>query len=91
MPGLAGLSNMRYRTFLAWNALGGFIWGVGFALVGYFAGASYDKVAAQIGRGSAIVVGVIVLVAMVVWRVRRKRAEREEEDAHTADAEADAA
>ena len=31
MPGLAGLSQMRYRTFLPWNALGGFVWGVGFS------------------------------------------------------------
>ena len=91
MPGLAGLSNMKYRTFLVWNALGGFIWGVGFALVGYFAGASYDKVAAQIGRGSAIVIALIVVVALVVWHVRRKRAERAEEDAHAAQTEADAA
>ena len=91
MPGLAGLSNMKYRTFLVWNALGGLIWGVGFALVGYFAGASYDKVAAQIGRGSAIVIALIVVVALVVWHVRRKRAERAEEDAHAAQTEADAA
>jgi membrane protein DedA with SNARE-associated domain len=91
MPGIAGLSNMKYRTFLVWNALGGLIWGVGFALIGYFAGASYDKVAAQVGRGSAIVIALIVLVALVVWHVRRKRAERQEEDAHAAQTEADAA
>ncbi len=81
MPGLAGLSQMKYRTFLVWNALGGLVWGVGFSLVGYFAGASYDKVAAQIGRGSAIVIGVIVLTAIVVWHIRRKRSERAEETA----------
>ncbi len=79
MPGLAGLSQMKYRTFLVWNALGGLIWGVGFSLVGYFAGASYDKVAAQIGRGSAIVIGVLVVAAIVVWQVRRRRAERSED------------
>ena len=55
MPGLAGLSEMRYGKFLVWNALGGLIWGVGFSLVGYFAGASYEKAAATIGRGTAIV------------------------------------
>jgi membrane-associated protein len=79
MPGLAGLSQMRYGKFLVWNALGGLIWGVGFTLVGYFAGASYEKVAGTIGRGSAIVLGAIVVGLFVVWQARRltaKRAER---------------
>lgn len=75
MPGLAGLSRMRYRTFLAWNALGGLAWGVTFCLVGYFAGASYERVASRIGEGSAVVIAVLAVVALVVWRVRRKRAE----------------
>ena len=51
MPGLAGLSRMRYRTFLPWNALGGLVWGVGFCLLGYFAGSSYERVASEIGEG----------------------------------------
>jgi membrane protein DedA with SNARE-associated domain len=80
MPGLAGLSRMRYRTFLAWNALGGIAWGVTYSLVGYFAGASYQKVASTIGEGTAVVIAVLVIVALVVWRVRRKRREQEEAD-----------
>jgi membrane-associated protein len=28
-PGMAGLSGMRYRRFLVYNALGGLVWGVG--------------------------------------------------------------
>jgi membrane-associated protein len=76
MPGLAGLSQMRYGKFLVWNALGGLIWGVGFTLVGYFAGASYEKVAASIGRGSAIVLAAIVIGLFVLWEVRRRSAKR---------------
>lgn len=79
MPGLAGLSDMHYRRFLLWNALGGATWGVGFCLVGYFAGASYEKVAGTIGTGSAIVVAVLVVGALVVWQVRRRRSEAAEE------------
>lgn len=75
MPGLAGLSQMRYRVFLFWNALGGLAWGVTFTLVGYFAGASYEKVASTIGKGSAAVVVVLVIIGLVIWRVRRRRAE----------------
>jgi membrane-associated protein len=80
MPGLAGLSNMRYRTFLFWNALGGLVWGVGFSLVGFFAGASYESVAKQIGRGSALVIGALVIAVVAVWLVRRRRSEAAEED-----------
>jgi membrane protein DedA with SNARE-associated domain len=76
MPGLAGLSRMRYPKFLLWNALGGLSWGIGFCLVGYFAGASYERVASLIGRGTAVVVGVIAVAALVVWRLRRRRRER---------------
>jgi membrane-associated protein len=76
MPGLAGLSQMRYGKFLVWNALGGLIWGVGFTLVGYFAGASYEKVAGTIGRGSAIVLAAIVVGLFVLWEVRRRSARR---------------
>lgn len=76
MPGLAGLSDMRYPTFLAWNALGGFVWGVGFSLLGFFAGASYEQVARDVGRGTAILIGALVIVLFVAWHVRRRRSER---------------
>ena len=81
MPGLAGLSDMRYRKFLLWNALGGLVWGITFCLVGYLAGASYEKVASTIGKGAAIAIGVVVLLVVGVWVVRRRRRERAEETA----------
>jgi membrane-associated protein len=78
MPGIAGLSRMRYAVFLLWNALGGITWGVTFSLVGYFAGASYDKVASSIGKGAAVLVAVLVIAGLVVWRVRVRRRERDQ-------------
>lgn len=87
MPGLAGLSQMRYRRFLVWNALGGLIWGTTYCLVGYFAGQSYETVASKVGTVAAIVVGVLVVAALVWWQVRRHRSARAEEAAYdTADA-----
>jgi membrane-associated protein len=72
-PGMAGLSGMRYRRFLVYNALGGLVWGVGCVLAGYLAGSSYQKVAHWLGEGGAVVVVLVVLAALVVWRVRRRR------------------
>jgi membrane protein DedA with SNARE-associated domain len=44
-------------------------------LLGYAAGASYAQVEKVVGRDAAAVVAVLVAVAVVVWRVRRHRAE----------------
>jgi membrane-associated protein len=72
MPALAGLSRMPYWRFLAWNAAGGLLWGVGVTLLGFFAGASYAKVERILGRGSAALLAVLVMLALVVWHRRRR-------------------
>lgn len=76
MPALAGLSRMPYRTFLAWNAAGGMLWGVGFTLLGYLAGASYQKLEAYAGDLSWVVLGVVAVVVLVLV-VRHRRRERD--------------
>ncbi len=37
-PVLAGVSSMRYRTFVTYNLVGGFLWAIGVTLLGYFLG-----------------------------------------------------
>jgi membrane-associated protein len=37
-PILAGVSSMKYRVFLAYNMLGGILWGAGMLSIGYFLG-----------------------------------------------------
>ncbi|MCL5436196.1 MAG: VTT domain-containing protein, partial [Patescibacteria group bacterium] len=39
-PIVAGVGQMHYRKFLAWNIGGGFFWAVGMSVAGYFLGAS---------------------------------------------------
>jgi membrane protein DedA with SNARE-associated domain len=77
MPALAGLSQMPYRRFLAYNAAGGLVWGVGVALLGYFAGSSYKKVESALGRGSAVLLVLVVVTALVVWRLRKRGSTQE--------------
>jgi membrane protein DedA with SNARE-associated domain len=79
MPALAGTARMRYRTFLAYNAAGGLIWGTGFVLLGFLAGNSYAKVEKTVGRGAALAVLALVLVALLIWRIRKHQAERRAE------------
>jgi membrane protein DedA with SNARE-associated domain len=76
MPALAGVSGMPYRRFLAYNAAGGVVWGVGVVLLGFFAGNSYAAAARALGRTSAVVVSAVVLALLVVALVRRRRRQR---------------
>ena len=75
IPGLAGMSGLRYRTFLFWNVLGGICWGVGYTLLGYVVGLSFQQ---HPHRDRPVVPGVVGLVvaAVVVFEVRRRRRER---------------
>lgn len=73
VPALAGASNMRYRRFLLYNALGGLVWGVGNAVLGYAAGAAYERAETMVGRTVALAFAALVVVALVVWRIRRHR------------------
>ncbi|WP_328624713.1 DedA family protein [Streptomyces sp. NBC_00353] len=73
MPALAGISRMHYRRFLLFNALGGLVWGVGFTLLGYFAGSAYQRVEAVAGRVVTLAVAVIVMGGLIAWHVRRRR------------------
>ncbi len=44
MPSMAGMSGMRYRTFLLWNAVGGVFWAPGCVLLGYAFASALDVV-----------------------------------------------
>lgn len=71
VPFVAGTSRMRYRRFFIYNAMGAVLWTIGFVTLGYVLGASWQVAEKWIGRTSLILAGVLVLVALVVWRRRR--------------------
>ncbi len=79
MPALAGASGMPYRTFIVWNAAGGVVWGTLFVVLGHVAGQSYKAVEQTVGRGLAIGVLAIVVVAVIAWRVYERRKDKREE------------
>jgi len=70
VPGLAGMAEMPYGEFFAYNVAGGVIWGTGFVLLGYYAGAAWDRVAADASRvGLALLV--VILAGLVLTKVSR--------------------
>ncbi|WP_255450134.1 DedA family protein [Skermania sp. ID1734] len=80
MPALAGLSKMPYRRFLFFNMLGGVCWGIGFVMLGYIAGNSYEAVSKEAGRVTALAVAGIVVIGLIVWRVRSHLRQRSEQE-----------
>ncbi len=77
MPALAGASRMSYRRFLAFNVLGGLLWGAGVTLLGYFAGSSIDRVAASLGDTSAALLIIAAVAGILTWHHRRRRSRRD--------------
>jgi membrane protein DedA with SNARE-associated domain len=80
MPALAGIAEMHYRRFLAYNAAGGIVWGAGAVLLGYLAGNSYAAIERTVGRDIAIAVALVAVAALIVWRLRRHRIEKRTDD-----------
>ncbi|MCU1655772.1 MAG: hypothetical protein JWO57_428 [Pseudonocardiales bacterium] len=75
MPGLAGTAGLPYRRFLAFNAAGGLIWGIAYTLLGYLAGASYQKIesyASYAGYTFLAIVAAVVVTRVVTRRHKAK-------------------
>lgn len=73
MPALAGTSRMPYGRFLAYNAGGGVVWGVGFVLLGFLAGNSYEAVAHAVGQDLAIIIAAVAVAGLIAWHLRSRR------------------
>jgi membrane-associated protein len=71
-PVAAGMSGMRYRTFVAYNLVGAFVWGVGVTLLGYWLG-NIQFVNDHIETILVLIVAVsVVPVVIEVLRARRE-------------------
>ncbi|MGB7364726.1 MAG: DedA family protein [Rhodococcus sp. (in: high G+C Gram-positive bacteria)] len=79
MPALAGMSRMPYPKFLTFNAIGGLVWGIGFVMLGFVAGNSYEKIAKTVGTSATLIVVAVVIVGVIVWRVRAHRSDSSQE------------
>lgn len=72
VPGLAGMSGMKYRRFLGWNALGGLVWGGGCVLLGYFFARSIRRVEQYLSYGGFVLFTLVVL-GFVGWHFYKRR------------------
>jgi membrane-associated protein len=83
VPGIAGLSGLRYRTFLLFNVLGGVLWGVGFTLLGFTVGRSFSKALSHFTAAALLVVACVVAFILGHWLLQRRRRSRSESGTQT--------
>ncbi|WP_052688793.1 DedA family protein [Williamsia herbipolensis] len=76
IPGLAGMSEVRLRTFVIANAIGGTIWACVVGSLGYIAGKSYKTVEKDLGYTSYVFIALFVVVALGLYIRHRVRARR---------------
>lgn len=62
VPVIAGVSQMSYRTFVAYNVLGGVLWGVSVTTIGYYLG-QIDFVADNI---EPILIGIVAVSVLPI-------------------------
>lgn len=69
-PIAAGVGLMKYRTFIVFNIVGGFVWSFGFILAGYFLG----RVVPGIDQYILPIVLLIIFISVLpgLFRLRRK-------------------
>jgi membrane-associated protein len=80
MPSMAGMSGMRYRTFLLWNAVGGIVWAPGCVLLGY-AFASALGVVGETLTWAPLAILALLIAVYVLLHLRKRSRERAEAEA----------
>ena len=69
---LAGVLRMEWKRFLLANAAGAAAWVTVIAGAGYFFGSQYEALAGVVKQAELVIFLVVVLVALHLWRRKRK-------------------
>jgi len=70
---LAGASKMPWRVFVMYNIAGAVLWSIVITLLGYVFGQSLPLLVKWVGRSGTILLIAAVVIALVVWKIRRHR------------------
>jgi undecaprenyl-diphosphatase len=70
IPGLAGMSDIHFPTFFAYNAAGGVAWGTAFVLLGYAAGAGWRRVERYAGVAGLVLLALVFVFLVGSWLLR---------------------
>ncbi|HEY3428192.1 MAG TPA: VTT domain-containing protein [Acidimicrobiia bacterium] len=75
-PILAGVGSMRYRTFVSYNLIGGFLWAVGVTLLGYGLGELVPDIDAYLLPIIAVIIAISLMPVFFEWWRRRRESAR---------------
>ena len=73
-PIVAGVGNMKYRTFVMYNLLGGALWGLGVTSLGFFLG-EIDFIKKNIEFAAIVIVAISILPVVLEFMKHRKAAQ----------------
>jgi membrane-associated protein len=72
-PIVAGVSTMKYRTFVTFNVIGGLLWAVGVTLLGFFLG-QVDFIEKNLEVAILVIVAIsLIPVALELLKARREK------------------
>lgn len=73
-PIIAGTSKMHYRTFLAYNILGGLLWTASFTYLGFFAGKVLHDMGVNVEVAALIII--FLSISPMLWHMLKDPAKR---------------
>ena len=73
-PVVAGVGNMKYRTFIAYNVFGGIFWVWSMLFTGYFLGRLVPGIEEHIEKIIILVIFLSILPGIIAWLRERRRA-----------------
>lgn len=79
VPVVAGMTKMRYRTFISWTVSACAVWASAYVSVGYLAHSAYDQIASKLKWGGFVFAG-IILAFVIFAHFAKKRLERAAEE-----------
>jgi membrane-associated protein len=72
-PIVAGVSHMKYRTFVMFNLIGGALWALGITMLGYFLG-QVSFIEKNIELAAIVVVAIsLTPVALELWKAHKEK------------------
>jgi len=64
-PVVAGVSRMKYRTFLSYNIIGGLLWTAGLTYAGFFLGKLFEDLGMEIDQVLLPIVALIIFLSIL--------------------------
>ena len=79
VPLIAGITKMRYKTFMLFNLIGGAIWIVGIVYIGYLLGAWLTSIGVDIDTVLLPIVALILIVSVLpgVYHLLKDKKQRQ--------------